>query len=162
MRASSSPNLSPTTQTGLRQHPQHQSQRIRQRRILWFFGEPASGGTDRRDARDRRCGALSRASFVTGEHIEGGQGAGHCKGSPPCRSSLFRSRARVPRPERLRYARAEGGSDQGSKPVAARCPRQAAGSDLVVIEEVEMEKWGWDSLPVAEYREKLAKASGAL
>jgi 4-oxalocrotonate tautomerase len=32
---------------------------------------------------------------------------------------------------------------------------------FVVIEEVEMENWGWGGLPVAEYREKLAKASGA-
>jgi 4-oxalocrotonate tautomerase len=32
---------------------------------------------------------------------------------------------------------------------------------FVVIEEVEMENWGWGGLPVAEYRRKLAKASGA-
>jgi 4-oxalocrotonate tautomerase len=32
---------------------------------------------------------------------------------------------------------------------------------FVVIEEVEMENWGWCGLPVVEYREKLAKASGA-
>lgn len=32
---------------------------------------------------------------------------------------------------------------------------------FVVIEEVEMENWGWGGLPVAEYRKKLAKASSA-
>jgi 4-oxalocrotonate tautomerase len=33
---------------------------------------------------------------------------------------------------------------------------------FVVIEEVEMENWGWGGLPVAEYRTKLRKtASGA-
>ena len=32
---------------------------------------------------------------------------------------------------------------------------------FVVIEEVEMENWGWGGLPVAEYRKKLAKASVA-
>jgi 4-oxalocrotonate tautomerase len=30
---------------------------------------------------------------------------------------------------------------------------------FVVIEEVEMENWGWGGLPVAEYRKKLAKAA---
>jgi len=28
---------------------------------------------------------------------------------------------------------------------------------FVVIEEVEMENWGWGGLPVAQYRKKLAK-----
>jgi len=32
---------------------------------------------------------------------------------------------------------------------------------FVVIEEVEMENWGWGGLPVAEYRKKLANASSA-
>ena len=32
---------------------------------------------------------------------------------------------------------------------------------FVVIEEVEIENWGWGGLPVAEYRKKLAKASSA-
>lgn len=30
---------------------------------------------------------------------------------------------------------------------------------FVVIEEVEMQNWGWGGLPVAEYRKKLAKAT---
>jgi len=30
---------------------------------------------------------------------------------------------------------------------------------FVVIEEVEMENWGWGGLPVAEYRKKLKAAS---
>ena len=30
---------------------------------------------------------------------------------------------------------------------------------FVVIEEVEMDNWGWGGLPVAEYRKKNAKAS---
>ena len=30
---------------------------------------------------------------------------------------------------------------------------------FVIIEEVEMENWGWGGLPVAEYRKKLAKAA---
>jgi 4-oxalocrotonate tautomerase len=32
---------------------------------------------------------------------------------------------------------------------------------FVVIEQVEMENWGWGGLPVAEYRKKLAKAAGS-
>ena len=31
----------------------------------------------------------------------------------------------------------------------------------VVIEEVDMENWGWGGLPVAEYRKKLANAPRA-
>jgi 4-oxalocrotonate tautomerase len=36
-------------------------------------------------------------------------------------------------------------------------------STFVVIEEVEMENWGWGGLPVREYRKKLARdhAAGA-
>lgn len=30
----------------------------------------------------------------------------------------------------------------------------------VVFQEVEMEDWGWGGMPVAEYRKKLAAASG--
>ena len=30
---------------------------------------------------------------------------------------------------------------------------------FVVIEEVELENWGWGGLPVAEYRKKLANAA---
>jgi len=30
----------------------------------------------------------------------------------------------------------------------------------VVIQEVEMENWGWGGLPAAEYRAKLAAAAG--
>ena len=30
---------------------------------------------------------------------------------------------------------------------------------FVVIEEVEMDNWGWGGLPVADYRRKLAKGS---
>ena len=30
---------------------------------------------------------------------------------------------------------------------------------FVVIEEVEMENWGWGGLPVADYRKNLAKAA---
>ncbi|MGJ4940447.1 tautomerase family protein [Bradyrhizobium sp. HKCCYLS1011] len=30
---------------------------------------------------------------------------------------------------------------------------------FVVIEEVEMENWGWGGLPVADYRKTLAKAA---
>ena len=32
---------------------------------------------------------------------------------------------------------------------------------FVVIEEVEMENWGWGGLPVAEYRKKVANAASA-
>ena len=32
---------------------------------------------------------------------------------------------------------------------------------FVVIEEVDMENWGWGGLPVAEYRKKLANAPRA-
>jgi len=32
---------------------------------------------------------------------------------------------------------------------------------FVVIEEVEMENWGWGGLPVTEYRNKLANAPRA-
>jgi 4-oxalocrotonate tautomerase len=32
---------------------------------------------------------------------------------------------------------------------------------FVVIEEVEMENWGWGGLPVAEYRKKLANAASS-
>ena len=32
---------------------------------------------------------------------------------------------------------------------------------FVVIEEVEIENWGWGGLPVAEYRKKLASPSSA-
>ena len=32
---------------------------------------------------------------------------------------------------------------------------------FVVIEEVEMENWGWGGLPVAEYRTRLANAPSA-
>ena len=36
-------------------------------------------------------------------------------------------------------------------------------STFVVIEEVDLENWGWGGLPVREYREKLARdrAAGA-
>ena len=30
-------------------------------------------------------------------------------------------------------------------------------STFVVIEEVELENWGWGGLPVPEYRKKIAK-----
>jgi 4-oxalocrotonate tautomerase len=30
----------------------------------------------------------------------------------------------------------------------------------VVFQEVEMENWGWGGMPVAEYRERLARKSG--
>jgi 4-oxalocrotonate tautomerase len=32
---------------------------------------------------------------------------------------------------------------------------------FVVIEEVEMENWGWGGLPVTDYRKKLAKAASS-
>ena len=32
---------------------------------------------------------------------------------------------------------------------------------FVVIEEVEIENWGWGGLPVAEYRKKVANAASA-
>jgi len=32
---------------------------------------------------------------------------------------------------------------------------------FVVIEQVELENWGWGGLPVAEYRKKLASPSSA-
>ena len=35
------------------------------------------------------------------------------------------------------------------------------GATFVVIEEVDMENWGWRGLPVAEYRKKLANAPRA-
>jgi hypothetical protein len=38
---------------------------------------------------------------------------------------------------------------------AWRCLRREA--TFVVIEEIEMENWGWGGLPVADYRKKLAK-----
>ena len=34
-------------------------------------------------------------------------------------------------------------------------------STFVVIDEVEMENWGWGGLPVAEYRRKLAEGRAA-
>jgi 4-oxalocrotonate tautomerase len=32
---------------------------------------------------------------------------------------------------------------------------------FVVIEEVEVENWGWGGLPIAEYRKKVAKAASS-
>jgi 4-oxalocrotonate tautomerase len=32
-------------------------------------------------------------------------------------------------------------------------------STFVVIEEVELENWGWGGLPVPEYRKKIARSS---
>jgi 4-oxalocrotonate tautomerase len=34
-------------------------------------------------------------------------------------------------------------------------------STFVVIEEVELENWGWGGLPVPEYRKRRAKQSGS-
>jgi len=34
-------------------------------------------------------------------------------------------------------------------------------STFVVIDEVDMENWGWGGLPVREYRKKLAKEQAA-
>jgi 4-oxalocrotonate tautomerase len=34
-------------------------------------------------------------------------------------------------------------------------------STFVVIDEVELENWGWGGLPVLQYREKLAKKAKA-
>jgi 4-oxalocrotonate tautomerase len=107
---------------------------------------------------------LEGAAFVTGEilHVDGGQSAGHWEGiiTMPIvtiqvtREGTTSGAASVTSEQKT--ALIKGASqlllDVLNKPLEAT---------FVVIEEVEMENWGWGGLPVAEYRKKLAKAASA-
>ncbi|MGH1560532.1 nitronate monooxygenase [Caulobacter segnis] len=65
------------------------------------------------------------------------------------------------RPER-RHRRREGPADRRRQPAAAGGAGQALWtSTLVVVQEVELENWGWGGLPVPEYCKALAMPRAA-